>query len=575
MRLRDSPTGTDSDDNDGSDSSDSEAADLDDGDALGSTRTPFRSIAEDLRQARDLDSVTLSMHALTVGARCAPPTPKCEPIQSVIDQPARLSFPHQLASDSQPDRIEGCGMISCFSGRCSSSDFESSLASCWDHEDATTAPGIGTMASSADVASGLAEVTHRMLELSTQSSECTVDAFPVPEPCGFFDGYSCMRTGDDLAAMFEVASCYFGALLASNEPSLAPQPTASPSPPTSGPSQSTCSSNLGLETELPAALDMLERPKRVVRFASPEISTTSQQTQRTTSDLPEDHRYERLVDRAFVSVSPAATQTCKLPLEPSSWPLSESPANNVTINYDKWICDDLPERSRLVLRSEMSKPISDKDQDGYIYVFELRPDASVDSKNELKMYKIGRTRNPYRRFSQMEKKCGFTPKLIEFFPSPRPSQNFRGAVFTTELPRCRYANRTERLIHIELRERGFSPGHIGCPGACKEKHREWFRAPTDTCKDVVEPDPFQNIHIPVEDVTARRNRTEQDWAKIREVIVRWVEFMDATYGPCPPGVEAAQGSVSPSQARSPDAVPENRVADGSIGRVSEAKEGFR
>ncbi|KAJ3056309.1 hypothetical protein HK097_007409 [Rhizophlyctis rosea] len=127
------------------------------------------------------------------------------------------------------------------------------------------------------------------------------------------------------------------------------------------------------------------------------------------------------------------------------------------------------------------------------------------------MYKIGRAINVYRRLLQWFSQCGYTPRLIEFFPTqniPSPTDT-HAHNFTPK--RCKYTHRAERLIHIELSER-YGAGPVVCHGGCREAHYELFRARRRDGEGIL--------------VVGGEGL---EWKEIRKVIVKWVEFVDSAY----------------------------------------------
>ncbi|KAI9050137.1 hypothetical protein LZ554_006278 [Drepanopeziza brunnea f. sp. 'monogermtubi'] len=191
------------------------------------------------------------------------------------------------------------------------------------------------------------------------------------------------------------------------------------------------------------------------------------------------------------------------------------------------------------LLAEMAKPVSDKDQEGYIYMFWLTPESvpveppseraassllappsqrmpgqrrtseilntfattipnSANQKTIL--LKIGRAQNVYRRLNQWTKQCGYNISLVRYYPY----QSTTSQTSVDEPPstprKVPNANKVERLIHIEL-------SHLRVVGdgkckACGREHREWF------------------------EVDASRNGVKA----VDEVIRRWVEWGERDIG---------------------------------------------
>ncbi|KAK7206783.1 meiotically up-regulated gene 113-domain-containing protein [Myxozyma melibiosi] len=131
-----------------------------------------------------------------------------------------------------------------------------------------------------------------------------------------------------------------------------------------------------------------------------------------------------------------------------------------------------------LLAAELNKPISQADEAGYIYIYELQPSkphdrANLDA-NALLFLKIGRTVNVPRRIEQWSRQCSHAVLLTGHFPSPPPptAAHAKGA-------KCAAVHRAERLIHLDLRSRfacsatdeGFTVA--ACAG-CGRRHTEWF-----------------------------------------------------------------------------------------------------
>ncbi|CAG8506928.1 5953_t:CDS:2 [Diversispora eburnea] len=167
------------------------------------------------------------------------------------------------------------------------------------------------------------------------------------------------------------------------------------------------------------------------------------------------------------------------------------------------------ETKRLLI-SEMEKPISDKDEAGFIYAYRL--------------VEVGRTSNVPRRLYQWSKHCGYTPQLIELFPDVNLSSSFSSqesmldSIFgelslsneessekLSKIIKCKYTHRVERLIHIELSEKYRADVEI-CSG-CGTIHQEWFKVNESFDDD----------------------RKNHGWEEIRKVIVHWITYVEKIY----------------------------------------------
>jgi hypothetical protein len=167
-----------------------------------------------------------------------------------------------------------------------------------------------------------------------------------------------------------------------------------------------------------------------------------------------------------------------------------------------------PETTALLL-GEMAKPVSQHDNDGYIYMFWLTPESlssavpsetapsllapstpptahsrasevlntfasNVDSSDKKTiLLKIGRAQNVQRRLNQWSRQCGYNISLIRFYPY---QSNTLSSTNVNEPPKTpvKVANvhKVERLIHIELNKKR-AVGSGKCR-ACGREHREWF-----------------------------------------------------------------------------------------------------
>ncbi|CAG8806123.1 5399_t:CDS:2, partial [Cetraspora pellucida] len=195
----------------------------------------------------------------------------------------------------------------------------------------------------------------------------------------------------------------------------------------------------------------------------------------------------------------------------------------VWVKFDDWINHGLSEETKRQLKSEMEKPISDKDEAGFIYAYRLVEGLSTQRDSNLTLYKVGRATNVHRRLYQWSHHCGYTPELIELFPHINQTSSFSSHESFLEtllneesdgsnsfnderleqfahIPKCKYTHRVERLIHIELSEK-FRVDLGKCSG-CGNIHREWFQV-----------------------------RAGNDgWEEVRKVIVHWMTYVEKHYG---------------------------------------------
>ncbi|KAI9496205.1 meiotically up-regulated gene 113-domain-containing protein [Zychaea mexicana] len=135
-----------------------------------------------------------------------------------------------------------------------------------------------------------------------------------------------------------------------------------------------------------------------------------------------------------------------------------------------WIDQSISKQNQTLLRQEMSKPLSENDEPGYIYAYMLTHGPRVPT-SRYAYFKIGRTIDPHRRMYQVSQRCKYTPEIIELFPHLPPQKSSSLAT----LPKCPISHRVERLIHLELSAR-FATAGFKCH-ECGTAHREWFRVP--------------------------------------------------------------------------------------------------
>lgn len=267
--------------------------------------------------------------------------------------------------------------------------------------------------------------------------------------------------------------------------------------------------------------------------------------------------------RLNVPQSDPASSTVSMPLRK---PLAELRPQSVNMRTTStpdtrhllsFIPGHLSPQTTSALLSELSKPISPHDEDGYIYIFWLTdtstipsedtaasllsppnarhqrrpsdvmseysytPNSSNQSKPAIKL-KIGRANNVHRRMNEWTRQCGYNLSLVRWYPyvssarpspaasparsapSPYPdlSQRPGGVAGRTlsdqQVRKVRHAHRVERLIHIELASIRVKKD---C-GRCGREHKEWFEI----------------------------EATEIGVKGVDEVIRRWVRWADSAEG---------------------------------------------
>ncbi|KAL7942824.1 meiotically up-regulated gene 113 domain-containing protein [Trichoderma barbatum] len=193
------------------------------------------------------------------------------------------------------------------------------------------------------------------------------------------------------------------------------------------------------------------------------------------------------------------------------------------------IPDSLDAVTTSALMTEVSKPPSDADEPGYIYMFWLTPESAAepapvdaardllappprgggsssrrpsdvvsafanqnknsrDPKPKTMLLKIGRAANVQRRMNQWSRQCGHSIQLLRFYPymsSSNPasfdasaaSSHTRGRAPSPASAASPHATphvkKVERLIHLELIGMGLR-ADLGACEACGREHKEWF-----------------------------------------------------------------------------------------------------
>ncbi|GMF70949.1 unnamed protein product [Aspergillus oryzae] len=177
-----------------------------------------------------------------------------------------------------------------------------------------------------------------------------------------------------------------------------------------------------------------------------------------------------------------------------------------------WIPPTLSPQASSALTEELAKPLSEKDEPGYIYIFWITPadhssrsmppptdvGSSLFSKHDDRgnnaiqkardlnalttkptefspgaiRLKIGRANNVQRRMNEWTKQCNHHITLIRYYPytpsSPGPSSGPALEV-GRKVP---YVHRVERLIHLELDD--YRVRDMGKCSECGREHQEWF-----------------------------------------------------------------------------------------------------
>jgi hypothetical protein len=254
-------------------------------------------------------------------------------------------------------------------------------------------------------------------------------------------------------------------------------------------------SNLGIFCCIGVADDSRKAPRPV----------SSKRSRRTTAAVPAQQR----------SKLPPSIQE-KLPSRPS---IARDPSSR-TGEFLSLIPTSASPQTTALLLAELAKPVSESDDEGFIYMFWLTPESvpapppsetassllaspsrptpgqrrtsdvlntfasTVPNTHDKKtiLLKIGRAQNVQRRLNQWTRQCGYNLSLIRYYPY-HPTTLSETNV--NELPRTPRkvpnAHKVERLIHIELNGKR-AQGSGKCK-VCGREHREWFEV--DASRDGV------------------------------------------------------------------------------------------
>lgn len=238
---------------------------------------------------------------------------------------------------------------------------------------------------------------------------------------------------------------------------------------------------------------------------------------------PQSPQRAQTVQQRPVPTTPPKQGHSATPTRPSQ-PATPASSTSQTQPLLSWIPPHLPPQATANLLTELAKPISEADEEGYIYIFWVTPSTSnssapppsdiasnllpspnrpghhrrtSDALRAVQSHyantrgsgsgpgtirlKIGRTSNVYRRMNEWTRQCNYNLTLIRYYPysstsssSPSPSPARRLESHNPQEPgrRVPHVHRVERLIHIELADHRVK-GQGPCP-ECGKEHREWF-----------------------------------------------------------------------------------------------------
>lgn len=260
-------------------------------------------------------------------------------------------------------------------------------------------------------------------------------------------------------------------------------------------------------------------PPRVQRYsekpgyhhASAKVPSAMQQVERPAYSGPTTPRLP--VGRALGSPRPPPLAQGIVPSTKINRPLAQQHRSSHTQDLLSLMPTTLSPQTTSLLLAELAKPVSQHDEEGYIYMFwltdgaldapdsqatsSLLSDGAISSPNGRRkseilaqrsnnkdpsskpkemLLKIGRASNVQRRMNEWTRQCGYNLSLVRFYPylpsSPLPSRsNASSPPSSPATPqKVPHAHKVERLIHLELAHRRVKRD---CE-SCGKEHREWF-----------------------------------------------------------------------------------------------------
>lgn len=140
---------------------------------------------------------------------------------------------------------------------------------------------------------------------------------------------------------------------------------------------------------------------------------------------------------------------------------SKKKSNLALIQFDAWISNELQDETKVALRAEMERPVSNADEDGYIYCFEIISECLVlclyvltipfpdDSTPGYVHFKVGRSNNIIKRLDTWGKQCSSKAQIPRGrWPAAPDGSLLKGKMDAGE--KGPYCHRLEKLIHLEL-----------------------------------------------------------------------------------------------------------------------------
>ncbi|KAL9010259.1 MAG: hypothetical protein Q9173_004791 [Seirophora scorigena] len=246
------------------------------------------------------------------------------------------------------------------------------------------------------------------------------------------------------------------------------------------------------------------------RVESSEFQNASLPSQIRYNEKPSHHSRHRRPSSARPALADKSTN---LEIRPS---LPRDPSSQ-TENLLAWIPKTLSPQITSQLLAELAKPVSEHDEDGYVYMFWLttstdaastaadpsalltpspmpsprhrrassaprdsssltRQGSDNPSASSNILLKIGRASNVQRRMNEWTRQCGYSLRLIRYYPYLPSSVPSSTAPDPPASPRkVLHAHKVERLIHLELAGKRV---RRDCD-VCGKEHREWFEVSGD------------------------------------------------------------------------------------------------
>ncbi|KAG8746361.1 hypothetical protein FRC12_014306 [Ceratobasidium sp. 428] len=171
-------------------------------------------------------------------------------------------------------------------------------------------------------------------------------------------------------------------------------------------------------------------------------------------------------------------------------PTSEA-KNDTSVGFESWIPGDLSPTTKVKIRAKMAESLSQSENPGYVYAFEIVDPETPDYIH----IKVGYSKNVLQRLSQWQRQCPSKEiKLRGGWPSTLKTEYVNQTTgeyvesIRFENP-TKYPHRVEQLVHLELEDVALHSLHLkpehrrpaaSCPSMsrrcldCGRLHREIF-----------------------------------------------------------------------------------------------------